>query len=1257
MGLDPTKLGKKAEKAATKASKQSGKEIAGRAQAALSGDSELASDWLSSPWLGLGAALLAVLVLSGVWLLWRKRRREAAEAPPRVEVAHPDALKDYRQFAHRLPGRMRRVLDEFQPVIILGNVASEKERIISSLSGFEKNQQLFPGRVSHLGEAVELYLAARCLLVVPSEQFLAAGSSSDEPRWRKLLERICRVRAPRVVICLSQASVDSGDQDAMTQWTALLRAHVDTLAELRDEPVSVSVILAQSPRSSQAPARLTDAFFELVAALGQSGRYEELLHVPLAGISRRIGPGEEQRKHDGQVWVAERLRECQRGFPRLLSEPGRNARRILELAALFEHFDVLTGALGIALAELFVDTRRGRFALAPHTLNFLPFQQGRFESTLDIFDGPSRDEGARWHPSGLLLHRAAIASSAVLATLAVGYWHATDRQEWLSAARVVRDYDPGEPGQDIRRVEDYFTRQGLAVLPGFYDRDRLRCRIVRLVRERLDHKIDSALSSGEPPERVLQLVSLYVTGAPNDCGIDRSKYSRYERLSQTIEKYIDQWRRATELQDEEIRAYLLLSCPKEQFQLNALDEFQEKLAKQPVHQGGLPNVSLFGRKLTSLSRECPPTLADRAALAEAERVARQLLDEHRDQSGTIDVLEAMQRVPDPVMRRLVDVFARYRGRLNELRDLGNERDDLSRLARDVVAFAEEQPVPLDPGRGALPSFVDRARATLSPVALREPRVRLNLSDEFFVVDRYQLRAALQRIAFGRLSVQLLDGGRGAESLLFGDERHAAHSWGSRAPRAIQVLTEADWRHTLEGFGGVVQPALADYAAIRQSAICPAEQSGEPPGTRHLEPLDTFVQRSLEDYLDAYNRQWRAIYASLDMSALLTASEAQIARALDELVRPTSPLLSLVRETARQVALPQTDGTPFLDSLWMARQGLEKLEAVTEDKALAEYRSLLQALAEAAHTSPDAARDPSGRDPGDPQAFRDGLSELGRLVLAGLDDESRDLERQLEGWGEGLGLSAELLAPLREPFRVAYARGRENVRAVFAGWWKAQESELRAEVLSRFPFRRSSEVEASVEQVTSWLQPERGRFDRSLRAARAGLARCTGCLSPDQGEPLLQRVTKIQSALFDDSGQPQQLRLNFKPIPFAQSTSDQASPLLKAAVLRAAGSPHRYFNTEPTTTRLELPWHEAYDAQLEVELAGDDATTPPRPVHGRPSAWSFLDLLRQADPEGGEQVGWSGGRYTWKLGDARVSYDVCADASHCNELLSGVFAWR
>jgi hypothetical protein len=153
---------------------------------------------------------------------------------------------------------------------------------------------------------------------------------------------------------------------------------------------------------------------------------------------------------------------------------------------------------------------------------------------------------------------------------------------------------------------------------------------------------------------------------------------------------------------------------------------------------------------------------------------------------------------------------------------------------------------------------------------------------------------------------------------------------------------------------------------------------------------------------------------------------------------------------------------------------------------------------------------------------------------------------------------------------------------------------------------------------------------------------------------VERLLAIQQALFDAKGEPQTLKFQIDPVPFA---SQRLLP--KRSILKLGESRHEYFNTAPRTLDVVVPWNEAYVATLSVELAGARAGEElAAPISTRKSAWAFPRLLADARSS-------IDGRYGWELdatllgirqGTVSVSYDVCRDIGRCGGLLERVFDW-
>ncbi|MEN9580607.1 MAG: hypothetical protein RJA70_3616, partial [Pseudomonadota bacterium] len=667
---------------------------------------------LKSPWLWAGVALGVLVLAAGVWWLWKKKKLRQLNPAPAIKG--PDLYSEWQAFRAQLPRRLRRVLDEFQPVIVLGTVSGEKERIVAQLSGVDRNEHQYPKQVVFKGELLEISLGARCVVISPSEQFLASPSSSSDASWKKVLRCVSRVHAPRVLVCIAQGAMESSELDRLRLWSAQLRAHIDTVCDVRRANIEVEVAIAQSPLPAvtgrSATARPTDAFFELLSALSGDPRYQRLLNIPLAGIEKSLGQGEEQRTEGAQRWLAERLVDCRRGWPRLLSLPNQSAADMLRLAALFEKFDQLTQSVGVVLAELFVAQPGQARSGQGQAIRVLPIRDGRLLGTMPIFERSPTPGSERWYPTLPLVHRLGIATGTGLMALGLLAWYFHDRGQWLDAVDIVRYYQPTKPGHRFPLVEQYFTNAAGPL--GFFDRDRLRCRVVNSVRGYLEPKIALALRGSDAPERTLQLVSLYVTGAPNDCDIDEKSaaYPNYQNLSDTIVTHIGQWRQTTGLTDSEIRTYLTFACPKTDAPMDMLSEFARN--SQYARWAPAPDLQEFAESLESLTGQCPLSAADRDAVGRAEAIARAISDMEDDHSAALGVLEAIGRLDTPVMDRLAEVFGAYRARLAQLRELGNHSEEVATLVRDMLPY-EDSATRFSPGgESALRAFKGRLDANL-----------------------------------------------------------------------------------------------------------------------------------------------------------------------------------------------------------------------------------------------------------------------------------------------------------------------------------------------------------------------------------------------------------------------------------------------------------------------------------------------------------------------------------------------------------------
>lgn len=1241
------------------------------------GVASLADDWAPMlVWALLAAAALGLLGFGAWWLWWREKPKKSPARPAPKAAPAPNLYADFKKFLRRLPRPLSRILDDLQPVIVLGNNASQKEQVALQLSGVLERKRIYPG-LSHGLTNLSLYFGARSLVLVPSDLFLDSAGSSSDASWRRVLARVSRVRAPRVVVCLAHTPLDSGELDRSTLWAAKLRAHLDLIAAIRGENIELSVTVAQSSQfDGRAPLGATDALLEVLYAAGDvEGARRCISLAPFGGSSPL---GSEERRQYGKDWVVENLRGYRQRWPRLLADPQRSATRVLQLSRFSECFQDWSASLGAGLAELLVpDGRQHRRPLG-RELCFLPSREGHLVGTLGAFSGPSDEAGRRWRPKQSLLHRLIVASAAATLAVVMSLAYASDRSDWDEAATAALRYEPPETAGEldvVKRYVDGASTRPRFMLPELFERTGLRCTVVGAARKHLREMLDEAVDAFTAPEDVLQLVALYVAGNPDACAIkDGPNQAAHRELGVLIEQNIEEWRHVSELTDHEISSYLALACPQTQVQLEKLEREYGKGGAGERDWAPVPSVSVFGAGLQKLRGECQLTAEERAAIQLADRIADGVADTGTQHGAALAVLRVIRKLGTPTMGLLAQVFGRYEDRLQAIEDLRDEQADMQLLARDLRPFSEllgKSRAAATPG-----SLVDlneqlRARLAGEVPAGEDAVIRLAVPGNTYVIDRHKVRASLLVRALGGLQQSFSDAivarelaAETQELMFFSPEQFARmHVWTTRAsmPDGIYVASDVPWRYTSAGFHTAVLGPVESMRQLLAAETC-NDEADESTSVEYVARTTEFVSRRLSSYLVAYAEAWRDIYDSFSVSA---QSELELSQALAALARPTSVHRGLLQEVLRQTQLVAPDGFPYSELLDAAQEPFATLPAALDEKAFASYQALLLEVANAGQAAP-RDKDPAPAAPGAKgalpaeaslDAFMAELSGFGALTLAGLRDPELDVKARAHAWLDEVGLAPALRRPLLEPFDKAYARGHQNIAATLSRWWRVEAREIDAAILKRFPFSPSSTEEASALDLMSWLEPEEGRFAGEVLSIYRLVRRCGArpCVQLPEGmQETVTKLSEIQRALFDAKGEPRPFLFQLDPVPFASQ-----SLLPKRAIVKLGDVRYEYFNTAPRRAAVPVPWNEAYVASLNVELVGartvDEVAIP---ITTQKSVWAFLHLLRAATAV-------RGGRYRWELdatvdgarrGKVSVSYDVCQDVSRCNGLFERVLGW-
>jgi hypothetical protein len=1244
-------------------------------------------------WAGV-AALFLLAALVGAWWWWRSRRSARVELPSAPGLDAPDPHADFKQFCSRLPRPMRRVLDDFQPVVVLGNNASEKDRVIAELSGVAENERVYAGRASFKGEGLDVYLGARCLVLAPTERFLNTPASVSQPGWVKVARRICLTHSPRAVICLSQSAIDNWPFEELTNWASTLRSHIDLLVGLRGESVEVTIAVAQAVRGpAQDRSSLTDAWFDLLVSLMAEESAVEALNTPLGEFVAEPSLDSEERRQIGARWIADRFGACRRMWPRLLARSPQTALDVLRHIELFERFDRLTTALGIALVELLGRRSAQHKWPCGVELGFLPSRNGVLCGSLKAFS--VADDTQSWYPSSTMFHRLAVATGTAALMVAMWFYYDGAKQEWYRVATTAKEYAPLKHPMGLNRVRDYvfqydsaeserssavasWVTQFGAWLRGritqiylaldFYDRDLSRCVVVESARAFLQTQLVKA-NAQQAPEHILYWAALYLAGDPSDCdNVDEHAVTGHRELMQTIRRNTANWQAATGMLEEEIDDYLTMACPLREVPpsvLNALAAYSPTERDEKAWEQ-LPDAAQFVRALGDLSGQCALEPSEERAIADARAKLRGLEQIDKTYGAAGDVLRIAESLRTPSMDMLKARTERYQPRLRVLDDLSRERERIELLASDVRAFSLDSHVSAPAQEGLMADFVGQLEAALkgelpSP---EKSEVRLTLSGNTYLIDRAKARASLQSKLLGELGKGFNRGAtarrvefKKPEATLFSREEFGReHPWfpGSAIPVGVEFNNAIPWRYTLEGFQMGALNRLERVSELVTSRTCETAGTSVKPSAALL----SFGEELLSDYLKEYLSAWQGVYDSFSVSA---RDEAGVGRILTTLAGGSSPQLAILREIARQTTLPVTEGSPYAASIGAKNDAFASLALAADPKAFRNYQALLLELANSAQDTEGPGQEKASSSQSKAEetvdSFIKGLTGFARVVAQGLSDPKQDLRGRVNAWIDQVGMDRRFQGLFLKPFDAAYAVGMAGFERRVTDYWKDRSKALGDAVTDRYPFNRNDETDAAVDDVIAWATPETGRFFTEIAPIyellnRARRGERSGVLA--EMANTVRRMRAISRLLFSNKGEPAVLSVYWKPVPVAGSRA-------KWTTLRAGTTRVQFFNTKPQVTRLALKWNEVYDACIEAELADpSDGQYSTGSICER-SAWAFFHLLNRATKRPCDDGG-----YGWELdvsegaahrGTLSAHYQVYDDAAHCDALFSEALQWK
>ncbi|MCK6545274.1 hypothetical protein L6R52_05350 [Myxococcota bacterium] len=372
---------------------------------------------------------------------------------------------------------------------------------------------------------------------------------------------------------------------------------------------------------------------------------------------------------------------------------------------------------------------------------------------------------------------------------------------------------------------------------------------------------------------------------------------------------------------------------------------------------------------------------------------------------------------------------------------------------------------------------------------------------------------------------------------------------------------------------------------------------------------------------AYGASYRAAlldyYGSYELAC--TSPDA-LGAAVSDLLSATSFFTQFLATVAENADLgPQPP--PYLEPIGESTADFAPIVAVmVEDKGkyptLAEYQAILTPLVPMLTSAPAGSTQAGA-------VLADRVSPIGRLALQLLAGGDASALVQVRRWLDVRGIPQKLRAPFLAPVECAYRLGLAEVEGVISRTWTDQIFPAASPFFIRFPFDRTSALDASAVDVQAVFGPK-GTFLQIFSGVVLPVVddQGGGRHSPKVAFPgrtvavprplldLAQFAAQLRAALWTDDGQPRALPVSVQPLPLRGPEGPTTTTL---SSLRAGKSTVFGFNQTPSWRVVQATWglQDTASVGLRTTVVGG-GTGGYHSIDVGPSDWAFHRLLAQAE---------------------------------------------
>lgn len=1173
-------------------------------------------------------AAVAVLVLIGVWLLVRRIRARPTQQPP-AQIEPGCLTRIYREFLNKQPRDYRRSILGFQPIVVLGNQGSGKTEVINRFSDWD--QQATDGLESHTEAAeLQLYLGSRVLLHELSPAMLGDTSGAARTALLRLWKPIFRRRRPIVVLVVSAHDLLQDAPDELTRLATLMRAKVNLLAALRDEPVELRIVVSH-----------LDEFvgfneFSAVASRAQ--------------LESRVVPGPDNEVSLDALAVHLPLS--------LLTAEASDYLKILEF------FAKLTG-LSKGLSR-FIQTMVSDRGLGTPPALEAAYLTGGASGTADPLWIGDEDVLRPGHEPWRKHAQAAWGIAAGLAVYQLtGFFF--EQHLWGQAREAVDNYtDLEDPDEQLRRarIENFLHRGSgpLRFFPSFVTssalmdlKDDFSAVAMRGV---IEPQLMALVRSADADSQPIAVRALYLEGlrrATND-----------NDLGALVRQRAAEWSRATALPQEFVESYVEITNGSASFSDDGT-LLKQALAPTNSRWTSFTRWNAFLGVLGSLQERCPELLGDgdpakpqdgcRASRARFHKV-------HGEASKLQEVASRLQNFPS--VADLVDGIDSLGPSFRPLATIdalaiatwANETADLVEILDAVAQTADGVD---EPAADSLASLAKQLR----DIRTQEDGRDINLLAEYggrgepgavtltFNPANWSRYADANQVHW-RLDAFESQTWTGSELLLVGVSRKALAASDEALPNSALFSVECpepavaqtekcpvDPRYTRRTFVEFIQPAVSELLMELDLLESDARLSAS---DRRI--VYDVLGRSAAAYAEQYRRTlanylagFRVSKSDPDLGLVLRlmASDASyfatyLHIAIDNVcfdagVGVFEPLADLLLSYEGLCTLADVDAPV---SAQAAASGSDasgtKAAAGTESSSAG---SAPQASVGAKLTSPNLAE------------YRAIITKLADDLAGGASgtQTTRDAKTQIEKWFESVPLQGDAQMPFVAPVQTAEVHAATAMATGITDSWESVAKPQLKTLYSAYPFDDDATEDATPEQIEKALHPTTGVLAMFVAENLSDVAEISnGVLVLQESasklplDPSLleeaNAALKLSALFYAQDGTPRPLKMELRTRPPPKATEQGQVPSF--AFLAVDEQRVLAFYQRTTKKTVNVDWTKSQESIVGLTLV--DSTSAEQAVVDMPSKsmpasyFSALHLLDQGRQRG-QAISWSLGTHT------------------------------